>query len=165
MKKMIYRQGNVLTRTGQPSLLIHICNNRGGFGAGFAKALAARYPQVKEAYRAWVAGDSQSAHFTAEYFRLGNIQAVGVGDALTIINMIAQNGYKSEDNQQPIDYTALQKCLVKVRAAALREKRLIILPKIGTGLAGGDWQIIERLITENLCQFGIEVVCFELSKS
>lgn len=35
------------------------------------------------------------------------------------------------------------------------------MPKIGTGLAGGEWNIIENIIEETLCKKGIEVIVFE----
>ena len=36
------------------------------------------------------------------------------------------------------------------------------MPRIGCGLAGGDWAEIEPMITETLCAAGIEVVVYDL---
>ena len=36
------------------------------------------------------------------------------------------------------------------------------MPKMGCGLAGGDWKIIEKIIIEELCSNDIEVTIYEL---
>jgi hypothetical protein len=35
------------------------------------------------------------------------------------------------------------------------------MPKIGSGLAGGDWNIIEQIIIEELCKHDIPVFVYE----
>ena len=43
-------------------------------------------------------------------------------------------------------------------------KRTIGIPKIGAGLGGGDWAIIEQLIGDTMSLTGFEgkVVCYEI---
>jgi hypothetical protein len=36
------------------------------------------------------------------------------------------------------------------------------MPKIGSGLAGGDWNKIERIIIEELVDKGVKVFVYEL---
>lgn len=162
MEKITYKKGDVLTGMSQARILTHVVNNCNGFGKGFAANLARKHPQVKKEYHGWFMRGEQFADCPGDAFRLGNIQPVTVSDSLTVINMLAQNGYKSKRNPRPLDYAALAQCLVKVRETALAAKRPVVMPKIGTGWAGGDWTVIEKLIVDNLCNAGVEVICFEL---
>lgn len=157
MTRINYRKGDVLTTdVNRARILAHVVNSLGGFGKGFAANLARKHPAVKKEYQGWfMRGELVENCPQDDAFRLGNIQAVAISDTLTVINMLAQNGYKSAKNSRPLDYDALAKCLVKVRQIALSEKRPVVMPKIGSGLAGGDWQVIEKIIIENLCAFGV----------
>jgi O-acetyl-ADP-ribose deacetylase (regulator of RNase III) len=74
--------------------------------------------------------------------------------------MIAQEGYGkanrgrhqgSEPNTRPpIRYDALEKCLHEVRSGVGDKGASIHMPKIGTGLAQGDWSVIEPIIQRTL---------------
>lgn len=34
-----------------PNIIAHVCNNRGVWGAGFTRALSAKYPRAEHVYR------------------------------------------------------------------------------------------------------------------
>jgi len=87
-------------------------------------------------------------------YKLGTTQFVKVDDNIIVANMIAQEGtgYK---NGPPIRYDALRQALALVNNCAEKIKNLghtvsIHMPKIGSGLAGGKWPIIEQIIMEEL---------------
>lgn len=137
---------------------MHICNNLGGWGAGFVLALSKRWSEPERQYRKWFRdGDSQRF----EVFALGNVGWAMVEPGLWVANMIAQTGYgksgshqhKTEEEEAdlpPIRYEALRTCLFKVAESARIKGSTIHAPRIGCGLAGGSWDKIEPLIQETM---------------
>lgn len=97
--------------------------------------------------------------------RLGDVQFTHVGN-ITIANMIAQNGY-SKPGQPAISYAALETCLALVRshAEAYSPTLAVHMPRIGVGLAGGKWDVIEPMIVRELCERGVEVTVYDLPKT
>ena len=76
--------------------------------------------------------------------------------------MIAQTGIYPVGGVPPIRYKHLKHTLEGV-AAYCREKDVeIVMPKIGAGLAGGNWLVIEEYIKEILVKKGIKVTVYEL---
>lgn len=119
-------------------VIAHICNNVGLFGAGFALAIAQKHPSVQQAY---------TERHQQEPFDLGEVQFVEVGN-LFFANMIAQNGVRSFRNPRPIKYNSLEFCLMEVYSFAKNKELPVVMPRIGAGLAGGDWQVIEKIIRD-----------------
>lgn len=124
------------------ALIAHVCNDVGAWGAGFSGALSRRYPVAKQVY-------------------LDNPKTLGVTQLpiwvshrpIIIANMIAQRGLRSPSNPVPLDYTALETCLMSVGMFASSTGVSIHMPRIGCGLAGGDWsrvvEILRRAIDQN----------------
>lgn len=141
-----YVVGDATSRpTGNANiLLIHIVNNRGGFGKGFAENLATRYPIVKDEYRTWYGTRGRKGNT----FQLGNVQWVSLYENFYVGNMLCQNGYMSPDNPIPLDYNALDKCLTEVARVARFANAIVQAPKFGAGLAGGDWKFISELVED-----------------
>ena len=136
---------------GSTVIVPHVCNNINAFGAGFAGAVASRYPIVKENY-----------HLLGPQFlknNLGYTQYIDVysdkeyGHKLIFANMISQNGLLSNTNPRPINYLALAKCMASISKYILSQKDNdnpieIHCPKFGAGLAGGNWSFINNLIED-----------------
>lgn len=139
-------------QNGCSVIVPHVCNNIGAFGAGFVAAINKHYPIVKENYQLL------SPQFLKQ--NLGYTQFVEVAHNKTydykiiFANMIAQNGVLSNNNQRPLDYFALVKCMSSVNRYIennfLNDSRppQIHCPKFGCGLAGGNWSLIENLIED-----------------
>jgi O-acetyl-ADP-ribose deacetylase (regulator of RNase III) len=140
-----------------PWIIAHIVNNRGGFGKGFALALSKVWPQAKNEYKAWFDGGEEVTGFP---FELGSIQLVELGSNKWVANMLAQRGYKSSVNPIPVNYEALRKCLALVRLDAYQFNATVHMPRIGCGNGGGDWEVINKLIEEELQ--GIDVFVYDL---
>ena len=122
----------------QIKVIIHICNNENIWGNGFVIPLGKKYPFVKEYY----------LHTNA---RLGDVQFFEAADHTFICNMIAQDGVFNVMGKPPIRYNSLEQCLIKVQDYFLCQPNAIFhMPKIGCGIAGGDWRIIHNLIKKNL---------------
>jgi hypothetical protein len=165
MKKGTYRivQGDATLpqRESDDEIVIipHVCNNLGGWGAGFVLALGKRFgDEPEKAYRLIVASNS-----------LGQTSFCDLREeyGIKIANMIAQNGYIGEDNPRPLDYGALVKCMQAVvqeihyALYSLPVKKTIHCPKFGSALAGGNWEFIEALIEDIWLAKGIDVTVYE----
>jgi O-acetyl-ADP-ribose deacetylase (regulator of RNase III) len=154
MTQITYLTGDATRPTRTPAIIAHICNNRGGWGAGFSGALSRRWNGAEQVYR-------QSFRFGNP--RLGSSQTVWVTKSILVVNMIAQNGY-SKPGKPAIDYPALAVCLSDLAAVAKPYNMPVHMPRIGTGLAGGDWTVIEPLIVAELCEKGVEVYVYDLER-
>lgn len=73
--------------------------------------------------------------------------------------MIAQDGINTRYTpfQKRIDYNALRLCLKKLRKHIGERDISIHMPKIGTGLGGGNWDIIKKIISDELYDLQIYV--------
>lgn len=97
----------------------------------------------------------------AEFAR-GEIQLVKVGEDLWVANMIAQEGIYSKKGIPPIRYDSVRSCLNKLAADAMAEGASIHVPRLGCGLAGGRWKVIESIINDTLISNGIPVFVYDL---
>ena len=136
-----------------PGVIAHVCNDSGGWGKGFVLALSRRWPEPEAAYRRWAR--------SSEQFGLGMVQLVKVEDHLAVANMVAQHGYVSRANPVAIRYDALAQCLSKL-AGRIEQGTLIHMPRIGCGLAGGNWDQIGPLLHEHLAMAGFDVCVYDL---
>ena len=116
-----------------PYIIAHVCNNVGAWGSGFTAAIDKKYPEVKLFYKEFKNKD------------LGSCQAVGIKNIL-FYNMIAMNGIRSKKNIMPLRYEALDRCLRHVKLFS--DNFPVHMPKIGSGLAGGDWDKIEEMLNK-----------------
>lgn len=125
----------------------HVCNNCHGWGAGFVVPLGKHFPEAKKSYLTT----------EKEYMRLGDTQIVEVeknNKTFWIANMIAQDGFKTENKERPLNYGALVKSMYQVRddieeaqTDHWHEKDpTIVTVRFGSDLAGGDWNIIRELV-------------------
>jgi O-acetyl-ADP-ribose deacetylase (regulator of RNase III) len=133
---IVYKQGDVLA--SDEKRIAHGCNCSGGFGSGFAKAVSERYPAVREAYL---------YRYNTVGWRLGVVQLLGVGDGSgrEFANCATQQRYGTPDQGPYVSYPAIReviKDLVKSWPTGFA------MPKIGAGLAGGNWDIISKIIEE-----------------
>lgn len=118
--------------------LIHGCNSRGAMGSGVAKAIRDKYPQAYRDYR-----DTYDNYG----LELGNIVVSVQDDEKVIHNAITQLDYGRDKNRVYVSYWAIAEVFRKINQWGIRE---IALPKIGSGLANGDWNVIEAIIENTL---------------
>ena len=131
-------------------VITHICNDKGGWGAGFVLALSNSYPQAEQVYR------------ESEEYELGTVQLVRVATDLFVCNMIAQKGTISKDNPHPIQYDALQECITKL-FSLLSDYTSLHMPRIGCGLAGGKWEKVEEIIEKvHLKKPNVQIYVYDL---
>lgn len=133
---IVYKQGDVLASSEKR--IAHGCNCLGGFGSGFAKAVAESYPSIRESYL--------HRHNTRGW-KLGDVQLIGVGDSSgrEIANCATQQRYGRPDEGPYVSYPAIRQV---VRSLVQSWPSGFAMPKIGAGLAGGNWDIISKIIEE-----------------
>lgn len=135
-------------------IIVHICNDIGGWGKGFVMAISKRWKQPEAAYRNWFK--------SKENFTLGEAQFVQVEDDTWVGNMIGQHKInKDENGNAPIRYEAVADALQKTAGFALEHHASVHMPRIGCGLAGGKWEEIEPLIITALSEKGISVTVYD----
>jgi O-acetyl-ADP-ribose deacetylase (regulator of RNase III) len=152
-----YVKGDATKPTGTGNRIItHCCNDLGYWNAGFVKALSRRWSEAERAYRRWAAGN-ESRPFT-----LGKVQFVRVAPGLCVANIIGQSGIANHRHKAPIRYDAIRKGLQSVRDLALTHNASIHMPRMGAGLAGGQWGRIAQIVEDELCNYGLQVTVYDL---
>ena len=129
-----------LALEGKFDVIVHGCNCFCTMGAGLAKSIKEVFPEVYAADCKTPTGDKK---------KLGRISAVKIMRSemeMTVINAYTQYHWSSDTIQ--VDYQAMRSVfhLIKKNFSGKR----IAYPKIGAGLAGGDWDIIAKIIDEAL---------------
>lgn len=152
-----------------PKIIAHVVNDQGAWGAGFTRALDTAWPAAREDYIAW----SRSRHSGHQPFELGEtrhalvqggLSTGEVEDRLWISQMMAQQGLPNSKNRRPLRYDALGHCLWEVGKLAKMENASVHMPRIGCGLAGGRWSIVQELISDSFCWDGIPVYVYDLGQ-
>ena len=135
-------------------IIVHVCNDIGGWGKGFVMAISKRWKQPEQQYRQWFKSN--------ENFSLGQVQYVQVEEELWIANLIGQHKInKDENGNAPIRYEAILLGLINVGQFAIDKKATIHMPRIGCGLAGGQWTEIEEIVNDNLIAHEIETTVYD----
>jgi hypothetical protein len=93
---------------------------------------------------------------------LGDVQFVSVADDLLVANLIGQHGIAGRGTTKPpVRYDAIGTGLQTVRDRALCDGASVHMPRIGAGLAGGDWQRIEPIILAILVSADVAVTVYD----
>ncbi len=94
---------------------------------------------------------------------LGQVIYVGTSEGFgppIVANAITQDYYanKSGDPGLFVDYQAIRDAMINVAAYCRHNAFMdISMPKIGAGLGGGDWTVIEKIIDAELEDFNVTV--------
>lgn len=141
------------------NIIIHGCNCLGIMGAGVAKALADKWPQVHDAD---INGGLFGADGVVPYIPINSRERLGyhttaiVDDSewepwicCAVINLYTQYGIRSPLNPVVIEWDALERGLCGLFMHISGES--VAMPEIGCGLAGGDvedfYAILDRVMT------------------
>ena len=152
-----YVQGDATQPIGDgPKVIAHVCNDVGGWGRGFVVALSARWPQPEAAYRAWHRDRDSND------FELGAVQLVAVDEALWVANIVGQHGLNHGPAGPPVRYEAIEAGLGDLADEAETLGASVHMPRIGCGLAGGEWSVVERIIDRSLVIAGVPVTVYDL---
>lgn len=137
-------QGNILEATA--GIIVHGCNAQGGPVGGLAKAIFDQYPAAQTAHENLVYAytDKMSMLGKCSYYRTSNPN-------LIICNAVTQ----LFPGAGSLSYDAIESCFKEVATlmeviSSTEGSMPILFPKIGAGIAGGNWNIIEMIIDETV---------------
>lgn len=135
-------------------IIPHVCNNKSIFGGGFTSGIVKHYPVVQQNYQ-----------LLGKKCVLGYTQFVEVkhnrdtNKKIIFANMIAQNNTISKTNPKPLSYYSLCLCMKNVESYINNNldasETQIHAPKFGSGLAGGNWNLISELIDDIWSNFSV----------
>jgi O-acetyl-ADP-ribose deacetylase (regulator of RNase III) len=139
---MIYLEGDLIQ--APQTVIVHGCNNRGVMGSGVARQIRARWPLAYEVY---------NIQFAQAGLALGSLVNVQTEDGKIIVNAITQDGFGG-DGAMYVSYDAIEQCFIALNDY-MRDWNLqeAALPRIGAGLGGGDWQVIEQIINSTATNY------------
>ena len=125
---------------GEIDVLVHGANCFHTFGAGIAK-------QIKKVYPGAYTADLDTPY--GNDIKLGTYSSYTDGN-VTIVNGYTQFRYGKNfvNVKQHADYDAIRFLFMLISKDFMGER--IGFPKIGCGLAGGQWGIVSRIIEEEL---------------
>ena len=154
-KAIEYIKGDATNPVGQGNkIIVHVCNDVGGWGKGFVMAISNKWKEPEQQYREWFKSQKD--------FALGEVQYVKVADDTWVANMIGQRDIKKDnDGNPPIRYEAISRGLEKLSVFAEEKNASVHMPRIGCGLAGGTWDKIEPIINANLSEKDIDVTVYD----
>lgn len=155
MQNIKYIKGDATTPLAKDNkIIVHVCNDVGGWGKGFVMAISAKWKEPEQQYREW--------YKSQKNFALGEVQFVQVEDDTWIANLIGQRKInKDENGNPPVRYEAVAKGLEKVAVFAKEKNASIHMPRIGCGLAGGKWELMEPIINTVLVNKSILVTVYD----
>lgn len=136
------REGNLISLAlqGQFDVIVHGCNCFCTMGAGIARAIQDEFPEAYAADLVTTKGDRN---------KLGDFSFATVnrdGHEITIVNGYTQ--FHFHGDSVLLDYDAVRRLFQKIKKVYSGKK--IGYPKIGAGLAGGDWSRIAQIIDQEL---------------
>lgn len=146
--KIEYRKGNLLETDCR--LILHGCNSLGVMGAGVAKQIRQKWPKAYQDYR-----DSYDSYGLP----LGSIITSKQPDGKIVLNAIMQDTIGPAGVH--VSYWAVANVLYTLdQISTVQKIGVVAMPAIGSGLAGGDWKVIEAII-ENTAR-NYQPVVYEL---
>ncbi len=159
---MKYIKGDLLELfdQGEFDVMIHGCNCRKKMKSGIAGQIAQKYPIVVE----------RDMRTTDDpYSKIGCVDFIHLPDNRIICNAYTQIDYGRDKNKVYVKYDAIRDCFNKIdqyvkNLEFLYNKPLCIgIPKIGAGLANGDWSTIENILKEDEFRF-LDITVVEYDK-
>lgn len=142
-----YRKGNLLDV--QTGIIAHGCNCQGVMGSGVALAIKNKYPVAFFEYSDVVDDYIDKSEL------LGTYQIIPVKAGLWVANMFTQETY-GRDGQKYVSYDAIDSCFTNIQTRG----HVLNIPKIGSGLGGGNWKVIESIIEQRM--HNQQVIVWEL---
>ena len=154
MESINYIKGDATNPHGiGDKVIVHICNDIGAWGKGFVLAISKKWKEPEKEYKNWYKSQMD--------FGLGKVQFVQVESDTFVANMIGQHKIRKTNGLAPIRYNSVEECLNKVAEFAIENQTSIHMPRIGCGLAGGNWIEIEKIINRTLIDKDIKVTVYD----
>lgn len=155
-----YEDGNILDYCDNNNIVIHGVNAMVVMGAGVALALKTAFPEILEVDRANpLKGEA----------KLGSLSIYNLdykyGKLCTIVNACTQYRYGPEfelfgfKTSQKLRKNAIRLAFEEIKRRFGNNGLTFVIPKIGAGLAGGNWEEISKIIEYSLPDE--DIICVE----
>ena len=140
---------------GGKKIIAHVANDKTGrWGRGFGLALTRAFGGIRADFLGW----------SKDNLRLGNAHTFDAGAGLAVFSMVAQKGLP-DPPRRTVRYAHLAACLDELAALSRRTEASVHMPLIGTGYAGGSWDVVRDLLNRHLVQRGVRVTVYSLPGS
>lgn len=134
------REGDLLASDCE--VICHQTNCQGVMGSGIAKAIRAAYPEAYQALR------DRFCRGEAAVGEVDFVQTMRDGVPRCVVNCYGEYDYLPRGVVHT-DYDGLRRCFKKIKHEFNGKKVTIGFPyKIGCGLAGGDWEVVSKIVEE-----------------
>lgn len=133
---------------GEFDMIVHGCNCFCTMGAGIAKSIKASFPEAYKADRATPKGERKKLG-TCSYAIIKKSNS-----ELIVVNAYTQFDWRGRGVK--VNYEAIRKCMKWIKKE--HSGKRIGFPKIGAGLAGGNWTLISSIINEELSEEDVTLV-------
>lgn len=134
---MKYVEGNLITMANNDEfdIIIHGCNCFNSMGGGIAAQIAKHFPD---------------AEFIDKCTPQCNIKKLGKISWCVVDDVIVVNGYTQFSPGADYNYDAIRSVFREVKIMFGWKNYRFGIPKIGAGIAGGDWDVISDIIDEEM---------------
>lgn len=148
-----YKKGDVIQALidSEIQCMAHGVNCQGGFGSGIAGQLAERIPYARERY---------IEKHLLEGWSLGEVQETISKEGLIVLNCATQYTY-GRSPQRYVNYDSIYIVLDKLKKYCENNDRSLGLPRIGCGLAGGNWNIVDSMLNAVFKNSFVDVTVYE----
>lgn len=168
-----YVEGDLikLAKEGIFDAIVHGCNCLSVMKSGIAPQMAAAFGCDKFEMEMWGPSIDKLGNIDYKTFLLekNNTFTIDLGEGnpekgteLVVVNAYTQYSYgrnHSDGVAQPFDYEAFTICMRKINRVFRGNH--IGMGKIGSGLAGGDWNRIENIISTELIDCEVTIVNYK----
>jgi len=159
-----------LAKEGMFDVIAHGCNCHSTMGAGIAPQMARAFGCDRFVMERIGSDVNKLGNIDYQTFVLGENTIWSLDDGknnrnepeLTVVNAYTQFNYgrnHSDGDAKPLSYEALTLCMKKINIVFAGKH--IGLPRIGAGLAGGDWERIKYIIQRELSNCQVTVVNYK----
>jgi O-acetyl-ADP-ribose deacetylase (regulator of RNase III) len=156
-----------LAREGKFDVIAHGCNCHSTMGAGIAPQMVKAFGCDQFVMERIGSDVNKLGNIDYQQFILTKLTADSIKNGnfkpeLTVVNAYTQFNYgrnHADGDSKPLSYEALTLCMKKINI--LFAGKHIGLPKIGAGLAGGDWEKIKGIIQRELVDCKVTIVNYK----
>lgn len=162
-----YIKGDLLSHKGP---IAHGLNCQGKMGSGVAKAIRSKYPHHYEDYIAALNGffppssNLNKGLYIDACFQTKTYPPIVVTQNYQgkpfLYGLLTQINYGYDKKTVYVDYGLIEVAFTQLNKLLANSGETLGIPKIGAGLGGGDWKVIEAIINEVTPD--IDIVVYEL---
>lgn len=136
--------------------IAHGVNCQNKMGSGVAKVLFNKYPIVKSSYHSFFR-ETEPLLINGQEDLLGMVDGILVEGEKFVLNCFTQEFY-GYDKKKYLSYEAIKRCFTEIDNDDSIDE--VAIPKIGCGLAGGDWEAVSIII--DLCTPNTKITVYEV---